>query len=206
MRDLVDYGFTAETHLELSNFATDIGAWFAGQPTVGEQAWLLAYAEDGVIWGKLVHGKMVLPRTGAPTLSALTLLEVRLFGEQGEIHIWRSDAGFSGCRVMDRAEANGAFDEWQRLWGTDADNAGNPGAGFTLLVDGREGLRHAVPLEVRASLFAKRPTRFHPGMIQTRHYFQVDGETGMTSIALSRLVSLQAESFDDYRKRVKYNE
>lgn len=206
MRTLVNYGFTAETDLDLTNFATDISAWFAAQPSLGEETWLLAYAEDGVIWGKLNDGKLLLPKT-APTLAPQTLLEARLFGDKGEIHLWRSDDGFSACRVTDEpGKTHGAFDEWQRLWGTEVDNDGKPGDGFTLLTNGRIGLRHAVPLTIPSTHFARRQPSFQPAVIQTRHYFQVDPVTGVTTIALSRLVSVMAESFEEYRKRVNDHE
>jgi len=203
MRKLANWGFTADTTVDLSTFTTDMAAWFAAQPSLGDETWLLAYAEDGVIWGKLEHGKLALPQTDTPPLAPLTLLEARLFGETGEIHIWRTDDGFRACRVTEHASEFGAFDEWQRLWGTEADGTSNPGDGFTLLVDGQEGLRHAVPIDVRPHHFTKRHPRFQPALIQTHHYFQVDEKTGVTSIALSRLVSIKAETLDEYLERVK---
>ena len=206
MRELVNRGFTADMTVDLNTFTTDIVAWFATQSPLGTDTWLLAYAEDGVIWGKLEQGKLALPQTDTPTLTPLTLLEARLFGENGEVHIWRTDNGFSACRITEQPKENGAFDEIQRLWGTDFDRDSKVGDGFTLLVDGLEGLRHAVPLVVPTNYFVKPPPRFHPALIQTRHYFQVDAETGVTSVALSRLVSIDAESFDEYRKRVNSHE
>lgn len=206
MRTFVHCGFDATNDIDLTTFQTNPVAWFAEQRALGSAAWLLAYAEDGVIWGKLAGGALVLPQTETPTLSSQTLLEARLFNQQGEIHLWRTDEGFSACVVTDTPSGDGAFDEVQRLWGTDVDRDSKVGDGFTLLVDGLEGLRHAVPFAIPTNYFVKPPRRFHPALIQTRHYFQVDEQTGVTSVALSRLVSIDAESFDEYRKRVKSHE
>lgn len=203
MRTLVNVGFTADTKIDLSTFAADMAAWFAAQPSLGRETWLLAYAEDGVIWGKLANGKLMLPKSDTPTLSPLTLLEARLFGADGEIHIWRTDGGFSACRVTDTPAESGAFDEIQRLWGTASDGTAD---GFTQLVDGQEELRHAVPVEIPNDYFTTQHPRYHPALIQTRHYFAIDEKTGVATVALSRLVCVQAESFDEYRKRVKANE
>ncbi len=202
MRTFIQCGFDATNDIDLTTFQTNPVAWFADQRALGSAAWLLAYAEDGVIWGKLAGGELIFPKTETPTLVSQTLLEARLFNEQGEIHLWRTDEGFSACVVTDTADGDGAFDEVQRLWGTDFDRESKVGDGFTLLVDGREGLRHAVPFEIPNNYFTKRHPRFHPALIQTRHYFQIDEQTGVTSVALSRLVSVKPESFEDYRKRV----
>jgi len=200
MRELVNFGFEADTTVDLRTFTPDIPAWFAAQSPLGANTWLLAYAEDGVIWGKLENGKLALPQADTPPLSPHTLLEARLFGESGEIHIWRTDDGFSACRVTEHEHASGAFDEWQQLWGTES--AGTTD-GFTQLVDGQEELRHTVPVEIPNANFNPRHPRFHPARIQTRHYFAIDEKTGVATVALSRLVRVQAESFDEYRKRVK---
>ena len=202
MRTLVNYGFNAKA-VNVESFQSDPAAWFARQDSLGDDTWLLAYAEDGVIWGTLINRMLALGPANSPILSTNTLLEARLFGTRGEIHIWRTGESFSACRIIDVPQENGAFDEIQRLWGTESAGAAD---GFTHLVDGQEELRHTVPIEIPSNFFTKRHPRFHPALIQTRHYFAIDKETEVTSIALSRLVSVKAESFDEYRKRVKSHE
>lgn len=203
MRTFINIGFHTNTQVDLSTFQTDPAAWLAAQGPQGDQTWLLAYAEDCVIWGKLADGKLQLSQPDR--LSAITLLEARLFGEESEVHIWRTNDGFAGCHVSDKGESEtaGAYDEWQRLWGVDAEGRAD---GFTQLVDGQEGFRHTVPLDVPNTAFHRSHPRFHPTILKTRHYFTVDDETGVTSIALSRLVSIDSESFDEYRERVNNNE
>ncbi|MEZ4622950.1 MAG: CRISPR-associated protein Csx19 [Caldilineaceae bacterium] len=199
MRTLVNCGFNAK-EVNVDSFQSDPAAWFAQQESLGDDTWLLAYAEDGAIWGKLSKGTLALAPANSPMLSANTLLEARLFGAQGEVHIWRTNEGFNAYRITDVPEENGAFDETQRLWGTESEGAAD---GFTHLVDGQEELRHTMPIEIPRNFFTKRHPRFHPALIQTRHYFAINQETGVTSIALSRLVSVQSESLEEYRERVK---
>lgn len=200
MRTFVDVGFDANNKLDLSQFQAEPVGWFAKQGAMGEQTWLLAFAEDGVIWGKLDGGKLTLAPL-APPLAAQTLLEARLFGETGEVHLWRTDSGFSACHVTDTVgKGVGAADEWLRLWGVDAEDRAN---GFTLLVDGQQGLRHAVPLVIPEEAFTQRHPRYHPTILKVRHYFGVDQETGATSVVISRLVCLDAESKKQYDERME---
>ena len=55
--------------------------------------YLLAHAEDGVIWGKFENDKLktadiVFPED-CPKLRLLTLQQCRIFGESGEILLWK---------------------------------------------------------------------------------------------------------------------
>ena len=104
---------------------------------------------------------------------------------------------------MEGGDTDGAFDEWLRLWGMETEGTKN---GFTQLVDGQEGLRHAVPIVVSDDAFARYQPRYQPVVLKARHYFAVEEETGTTSIALSRLVCLKPETFDEYEERVKSHE
>ena len=47
---------------DLKIFADNPRDWLAKQQGIGLKGWLLAYADDGVIWGKLVDGKLTLAR------------------------------------------------------------------------------------------------------------------------------------------------
>lgn len=185
-----DNSFKAETTLDLSAFTTDIAAWLCRQPAVGEKQWLLAYAEDGVIWGKIENGQLQLSKDqeeNRPLFNPLTLLEARLFGESAEVHVWRSEGEFQACRIEDKVQTDAtAFDEEQHLWGT----AAVPSEGsFTLLEDGQQGLRHAVPLVVESRYFHER-TLYRPVVLCTRSYIGFD-EDGQAKIVASRLMELK---------------
>lgn len=197
--------------LDLTGLDDDLVTWLesqAAEANLGPQVWLLAHAFDGIIWGYINRmGKLQLstdtkPST-SPPLASLTLMEARLFGANGEIHLWRNqdastDSLFNACYVWDVAgdavteEHGDAFDEFQLLWGTEAEGAYN---GFTLLNDGQEGLRHAVPIEVPASTFdAKRPS-YRPVSLCVRHYLDYRADTGESYIAMARLVGIQTSTY-----------
>ncbi len=60
--------------------------------------YLLAHAEDGVIWGRLDGEELITSHTIAPKYSpplrAVTLQTVRLFAPVGELLVWRDDQGY----------------------------------------------------------------------------------------------------------------
>jgi len=191
--------------------------WLEGQPALGKTTWLLAHAEDGVIWGKLVDGRLKLSSQLAeslPQLRSETLLEARLFGELAEVHLWRVDNGWCACRVEDQMGTGDAFDEAHRLWGVRIDLAkaqqlwdkqsNGTKAGFTLVVEPGAGIAQAVPIEIAAAAFARPGTDFDqysPLVLTCRHYLAYDAMTGEAKIVANRLVNLQVEPFADFKKR-----
>jgi len=186
-------GYQSNTDLDLSG-VTELKSWFENQESIGSQAWFLAHAEDGVVWGRVDDGEFVLsteafPST-SPELRAITLIEARLFGELGQVHIWQQDGVFQGCRMMDQIGTGDAFDEEHRLWGTQSVTTHNR---FTLISDGREGLEHAVPLEVSNDLFQSAGERYRPVLLRTRHFIDYD-PVGQAYISASRLVCVDAKS------------
>ncbi len=170
-------------------FAADPRAWLAARMTA-EMPWLLAHADDGVIWGRREpDGALILssdvfssaakyPAIAVP-LRALTLQQARIFGPGGELLLWRTDGGFAARRIADGANAEDIFEEDHLLWGTRRQFAIQ--AGFTLRDEGEQGPQHAVPLEVgdgeRAAL-------------RVRHCVAYDPPSDMAYVALSRLVDL----------------
>ncbi len=145
--------------------------------------WLLAHADDGVIWGKVRDGKLHLsgdafPQT-SPPLRAATLQQARLFGPEGEILVWKEDAGWRARRIQDGdGDKVEYYDEAHLLWG---DREEGRQDGFVLLCQGREGLRHAPPLPKGV----QPPARLH-----VRHYLAYDPD-GQACIAYSRLVGIE---------------
>lgn len=182
------------THLlDAQDFASDPRRWLQRQEAVGKEAWFLAHADDGLIWGRLHDGALVtshdyFPEV-SPPLRAITLQEAHLFGERAEVRVWRNSSGFSACRLEDRSDGEtGAFDEVHLLWGTRAEKGAG---GFTLVSDGRQGLRHAVPLELPCGPLEARGTR-RPLRLLVRHYLAYD-EDGQAYVFLSRLVAIRVE-------------
>lgn len=145
--------------------------------------WLLAHADDGVIWGELradgLHLSSDVFPDISPPLRTVTLQQVRLFGPQAEILLWKDGSGWRARLIRDEGEERDCVDEAHMLWGTEIEERRD---GFTRLREGREGLRHAPPLPDSA-----RP----PVYLRVRHYiaYNLDGQA---YIAYSRLMGIDA--------------
>ncbi len=164
---------------------------FVGDPVVAlatlaqdyNLRWLLAHADDGVIWGEVRDGKLHLSSDAFPQISpplrAATLQQARLFGPEGELLVWKEDAGWQARRIQDGAgDSIEYYDEAHLLWG---DREEGRQDGFVLLCQGKEGLRHAPPLPEGV----QPPARLH-----VRHYLAYDPD-GQAHIAYSRLVGFE---------------
>jgi CRISPR-associated protein (TIGR03984 family) len=174
---------------------SDLRVWLESQAKAHSLKWLLAHADDGVIWGLVDNGKLitsdaVLPDV-SPPLRAETLQQARLFSESGELLLWRNGDKRWHARLIreiqdsDKSDWDEAIDEPQILWGTDAQPLND---GFTLMSDGSQGLRHAVPIPVNGNYNGQtRPLR-----LWVRHYLK-DDDNGFTRIIASRLVKLEQE-------------
>ena len=174
-----------------------ISDWLITQAKAHNLVTMLAYADDGVIWGRVEEGQLITA-SGAfpeddvsPTLCCVTLQQVRLFGSDAELLLWRADGGWQARLVTDGAgEKVDAFDEWQILWGTRRESTQD---GFTLVADGALGHRHAPPVKIDAHLFAPDEGR-RPLRLQVRHYLETDPNSGLLRVALSRLVRVSDET------------
>jgi len=172
-------------------FLQDARGWLAARMTEGTP-WLLVHADDGVIWGKQnKDGKVILssdvfdlqPQYPAipVELRGLTIQQARVFGQAGELLIWRTEEGFAGRLIEDGQQTPPAayYEEEHLLWGVVADS--RPEAGFTLLAEGEQGQQHAVPL------ILANPER---ACLRVRHYVRYD-DHGQAYVDLSRLVDLR---------------
>lgn len=188
--------------------------WLESQAKTHNLTYLLAHADDGVIWGLVDENGRLLtsyetlhksqaqekwdgPRIAAakqnlPQLRIEMLWQARLFAEQAELFIWKDgDGAWQGRLIKDVTDGETAawresFDEPQMLWGTHGTQLKYD---FTLLEDGAQGLRHAVPVPLKLS---NDPTRFGettPPRLVVRHYLNKDG---FAQVVASRLVK-----FDD---------
>jgi CRISPR-associated protein (TIGR03984 family) len=159
--------------------------------------WALAHCDDGVTWGRYDQaarawrlGNQVAPGV-SPPIRPETLQELRLFGEDAEVLIWRTDAGLRG-RVLrhsdfaaDRDDAAGPLrplDESRIVRGSLA--LAQCEHGFTHIGDGT-GAEQVLPIEVSDEQLRAARIR-----LVVRHYFEADGETGTVRIAATRLVRL----------------
>ncbi len=172
--------------------------WLLGQAKAHGLTTLLAHADDGVIWGQVTGGRLALAEQalGQPRLRSKTLQQLCLFGPDAELLVWRdAEGGWRGRILGDGAEGKPGwyFDEPQLQWG---DHAESEAGGFTLVAEGQEGLRHAVPLTAASIPFdppQRRRDRRHPLRLGVRHYLAGNDENGTVRIAHSRLTRLWAE-------------
>jgi CRISPR-associated protein (TIGR03984 family) len=173
----------------------DPAAWLAGNAFT-DRLLLLGHADDGVIWGRLEHGRLTtadaeFPQRGLASLQPTTLQLCRLFGEDGELMLWRADQGWAARCWQDGQgeEATEYFDEDQVLWGTQIEASADR---FTLVSDGVSGLIHAIPLNASELIFDAPPVaqKQRPLRLTLRHYLAENQADGTVHISGSRLVRL----------------
>lgn len=163
----------------------DLPGWLTRQAAEYGLVWLLAHADDGVIWGRFDNGGLHSSSTAAPDISpplrAITLQQCRLFGEGGELLLWPGDDGWCARLLTDAPADKDSFDEAQIVWGTEAQPLSG---GFTLLREGSEERLHAVPLAADGKAAEERRIR-----LLIRHYLAYSDD-GEARVAASRLLDL----------------
>ena len=195
--------------------SVDVKKWLESQIKTEAQKnttwWLLAYTEQGVVWGRADNGVLITAHEAAtkyekseqvkpycPALRADLLQQALLFCDSAEVLLWRDGDGQWQARLIRDAE-NGetpdwaeAIDEPQFLVGTDSTALNS---GFRLWEDGAQGLRHALPTETSIvykfkSADPKEKEKHRPPYLKVRHYVQ-DDETGVARIVASRLLGFE---------------
>lgn len=169
-------------------------SWLEEQAKEWKLNYLLAHAEDGVIWGRFDNNQLTTAekvfhksdfKVDFPMLRLLTLQQCRVFGQKGEVLLWRTGETWRSRLVQDNPEVD-KIPERQILWGTHGEKRGN----FTLLWDGSQGLKHAVPFnEIE---LGDRNKLINPVRLLVHHYIDYD-DSGVARIHLSRLVDLTIE-------------
>lgn len=165
------------------SFDHDIRSWLADISKRYDSKYLLAHADDGVIWGQFTNNKLMLAgdffELAKVDLRATTLQEARLFGTKGEILIWRTESGFSGRAITDEMLTKDVdyLEEEYWLWGSSVNTINK----FTLMQDGQQGLLHVPPIQAEEKKAA---------VLIIRHYLSND-EFGQAFISCSRLVGLK---------------
>jgi CRISPR-associated protein (TIGR03984 family) len=168
----------------------DIIEWIRDRMNA-EMCWLLAHADDGVIWGRLTDdGKLVTSHDVAPHVSPvlrwLTLQQAFIFGKPGEVRLWCDDTGWQARMTTDAGASADASDELQILWGTIVVES-YPQDEFTHVRESRQyGMDHVVPVKVKNEDLDSRRLR-----LRVRHFIDYDEDTGEARIVLSRLVNIE---------------
>lgn len=166
--------------------------WMEKQAKEHKLNYLLAHAEDGVIWGKFDGARLTTSGDVFDQLAKLrlqTLQQCRMFGDNCEVMLWKIGKDWNARSIDDTNNPDCLADEHQILWGTT--KASQEEDGFTLLSDGQEGLKHAVPL-INIP-FDQSKNLYRPLRLIVRHYLDEDLDTGIVRVYLSRLVDLTKE-------------
>lgn len=171
---------------DLTGFSANPQDWLINQPTAGETAWLLAYADDGVIWGKVQNGKLIQAADvfgeTFPRLESDTLQRVHFFGSQAEIRIWRAADGLTAVRMEDVKDPGAAaFSRMYLLWGN---SPRKTQPGWSWVEDGQLGIHQALPLDF------PKAAKGRPFKLQVRYYIEYEKNHGQARAAASRLVAL----------------
>lgn len=177
-------------------------AWLVGERGSAPEAlgvgfaWALAHSDDGVTWGRF-DGEAGCWRLGhdavpevSPPVRTEALQELRLFGEDGEVLIWRSDEGLRG-RLLEDARGDGPRDESDPLRPADEFRIvrgdrirAEARGGFTRVTDAT-GAEQVLPLALDESQLRQHKVRLH-----VRHHWEQDAQNGTVRIAVTRLVKL----------------
>ena len=170
--------------------------WIEAKAREHKLQYVLAHAEDGVIWGRFDNNHFitsgdVFTEFKFAELRSQTLQECRIFSKDGgEVHLWRKGKEWRSNFTEDN-QYEEKIEERQILWGTHGQK--NEQYGFTLLRDGSQGLRHAVPftdIEVDANQKLVKPVR-----LIVHHYITYD-DVGVARISHGRLVDLTTKEKD----------
>jgi len=177
-------------HAETSSFHADdeqsiremlLSNWGDGD------AWILGHCTDGVLWGKISKGKLIVASDAelafGPLLEAGSLLDLRIFSPAKELRIWRRSGKLTGCVAWEEASKGDcpSYDEDQIFLSAFRDGKATiDGVPFSIL-RGRSGQMHAVPVD-----WDGRDQRWR---LKVRHYLNCT-ETGMLIVTESRLLNI----------------
>lgn len=178
--------------------------WLQAKAKEYQLQYLLAHADDGVIWGKFdkdgnlttanppkdlfPDAEELFPQWKLPMLRSHTLQQCRIFSENTEVMLWKVGQNWKARSIEDKHLSDKDYiPEDQILWGTQSEVELKE-QGFTLVSDGSQGLKHAVPLTgINFKGKDDRPLR-----LKVRHYIDYDKDNGVAIIYLSRLVKLDS--------------
>ena len=179
--------------------------WVSGTgsaPRTTSCKWLLAHCQDGVTWGKLRGEEWHLGSSEypdlCPTITDQNLLELRLFGPDEELLLWRDDDSLRG-RWLKEATDDERLEthSFAKPFAEDGMNArlliGNQLVsstnGFSRVKDDT-GREQAVPVTSMREDFESRVGKHMPLRLELKHYFEICKDTGAVRVAASRLVTV----------------
>lgn len=178
------------TPIATNTVSANLKDWLEAQAQQHQLTYLLAHADDGVIWGHFHQGYLCTSNCvlrQSPPLRMETLQQCRIFGPAGEILLWKVDGSWKAGLVTNANTET--IEEKQLLLGTHGEI--HASEGFTVLWDGAQGLKHAVPFtQIKFQENQKLAQSLH---LLVHHYIHYD-QDGLARITLSRLVDFATDS------------
>lgn len=175
----------------------NVREWLVEQIQIKDEefTYLLAFADDGVIWGHTDGDKLVIAHEACQKedkrnyaqLRGKTLQQAHLFGEYAEVRIFRDETGkWQALLITDEGEV---ITESQILWGDKLAKEDQPvSPKFTKLLADRKGIPSQIlPIE-REKYAEGKYVR-----LEVHHMVDFDKDTGEAYIKLSRLAGLSVE-------------
>jgi len=183
------------TEISVNDLESKFSGWLQKNAKDNNLKYLLAHADDGVIWGEFRGTDYNLVTSGDddvfPQLAKLrlcTLQQCRIFGKNAEVMLWKVGQNWKARSIEDgHLSKDDYIREQQILWGTQPE--GQTKQNFTLVSDGSQGLKHAVPL-TNIPFTKDKNNLYRPIRLVVHHYIDYD-DSGLARIYLSRLVDLR---------------
>ena len=156
---------------------------------------LLAYFQDGVLWGKVIDDELIYPKT--PEFNDSAFLRAFLFNETRELRIIKTLEGlikaFESYEKEDYQGDDFSFDRNYLLWGDKIAYPQPEGCpkGFTCVEMGQRGIRQVLP--VSESELVKKDKKIHRPVLKLRYYAktsQRDADKGNYHIYARRLLGI----------------
>lgn len=190
LRELDDkHGVKIDSSTQIDNSEFSPVGWLKNNWTNKEEGWLLAFLDDGLIWGKMLDGKIEFSTVKGESVAELKadrLQQVSLFDKTAELRLWKEKTNWNVCKISDIDPINGegeSFDEKYILWGNCFEQKSKH---FSIASDGQQGLKHAVPLiNIASGELSERPL-----YLKVRNYIGYQDENKEAYVKASRLVAL----------------
>lgn len=142
-----------------------------------DSASLVVWQRHQISWGRWDGSSLVFANQEA--LDENQILEIRVFNENEELHLYRHHGAYEGRYVCDgTGEVQSHVDTLSRLWGHKTAHDGS----FVTLKDSERFLSMTVPCQEKADYY---------GLV-TRSYIDVDSDTGQAGYSDYRFVRIES--------------
>ncbi|MCQ5209282.1 CRISPR-associated protein Csx19 [Megasphaera massiliensis] len=142
-----------------------------------DSASLVVWQRQQISWGRWDGSSLVF--ANQKTLDENQILEIRVFNENEELHLYRRHGAYEGRYVCDgEGSVQSHVDALSRLWGHKTNHDGN----FATLKDDERFLSMTVPCQEKADYY---------GLV-TRSYIEADAKTGQAGYTDYRFVRIES--------------